>query len=221
MSELFLDGISIADFDAVIVACGDFPSHAIPLNVMGRARMLVACDSAGETLLDRGFMPDAIVGDCDSMSAEFRKAHADIIYKVDEQDYNDLTKATRFCLARGCRRIAYVGATGKREDHALGNISLLAFYRRELGVDAAMFTDYGMFLALSATTTISTFPRQQVSIFNLSCTRLSGSGFRWQPYCYNELWQGTLNEATGGEVTLLGDGEYIVYLTYEAKEKAE
>ena len=37
-------------------------------------------------------MPTAIIGDCDSMSQEFLTAHRDIIYKVDEQDYNDLTK---------------------------------------------------------------------------------------------------------------------------------
>ena len=221
MAELFVNGVSVSDFDAVIVAGGDFPSCAIPLDAIRKARLLVACDSAGEALMRHGFMPDAIVGDCDSMSAEFIKAHADIIYKVEEQDYNDLTKATRFCIARGCRRIAYVGATGKREDHTLCNISLLAFYRRELGVEPVMLTDYGTFLALSDSSAIKTFARQQVSIFNISCTRLSGAGFGWQPYCYKELWQGTLNEAKCDEVVLQCDGDYIVYLTHEAKEKPE
>ena len=203
-------------FDAVIVAGGDFPTHSVPLAVIEHARMLVACDSAGEELVRRGFKPTAIVGDCDSMSAEFRAEHADLINKVEEQDYNDLTKATRFCIGRGCRRIAYVGATGKREDHTLGNISLIDFYRRELHVDAVMLTDYGVFLAASGETTIATFAGQQISIFNLTCTQLDGDGLRWQPYAFSALWQGTLNEALGESVTLRGDGSYIVYAVYKS-----
>lgn len=85
-------------FDAVVVAGGDFPTHAVPLTLVEQSRMLVACDSAGEELIRRGYMPTAIIGDCDSMSQEFLTAHRDIIYKVEEQDYNDLTKATRFCV---------------------------------------------------------------------------------------------------------------------------
>ena len=205
-------------FDAVIVANGDFPTHAVPLALIGGARMLVACDAAGEQLLRRGIVPTAIVGDCDSMSAAFRQQYKDIIHRVDEQDYNDLTKATRFCISHGCRSIAYVGCTGKREDHTLGNISLLHFFLCELHIVPVMFTDYGWFVPASGSTVFRTFARQQISIFNLSCTHLEGEGLRWQPYPFNALWQGTLNEATGDKVTLRGDADYIVFLTYERKE---
>lgn len=67
-------------FDAVVVAGGDFPTHAVPLTLVEQARMLVACDSAGEELIRRGYMPTAIIGDCDSMSQEFLTAHRNIIY---------------------------------------------------------------------------------------------------------------------------------------------
>lgn len=204
-------------FDAVVLAGGDYPSHACPLAVIEGATRLVACDSAGEELLRRGIVPMAIVGDCDSMSPEFRNEYSDIIYKEDEQDYNDLTKATRFCIERGCRRIAYVGVTGKREDHTLANIALLDFFRSSLGIEPVMFTDYGVFLSASGTASFKTFVHQQVSIFNLSCSELDGDGLRWQPYAFGSFWQGALNEATGNAVTLRGNGAYIVFLTYEAK----
>ena len=210
--------VDAKSFDAVVLASGDFPTHTVPLALIGGARMLVACDSAGEDLLRRGITPTAIVGDCDSMSAAFRQQYKDIIHRVDEQDYNDLTKATRFCISRGCRSIAYVGCTGKREDHTLGNISLMNFFRRELHIAPMMFTDYGTFVPASGSTVFRTFARQQISIFNLSCTRLEGEGLRWQPYPFEAMWQGTLNEAMGDEVTLRGDADYIVFLTYERKE---
>lgn len=206
------------EFEAVILCSGDFPTHRIPLDILDSAQYLVACDDAGERLVAHcGAIPDAVVGDGDSMSPDFRRMYADRIHIVSEQDYNDQTKATRFCAAQGLRRIAYIGSTGRREDHTIGNISLLQFYRRELGVNPVMLTDYGAFIPCSGETRLASFPRQQVSIFNHSCSRLTGEGLRWQPYAASELWQTTLNEATGCDVTLHGNGEYTVFMTYEAK----
>lgn len=204
-------------FDAVILCSGDFPTHSIPLGILHSARFIVACDNAGERLIGKGIVPDAIVGDGDSMIADFRRKYAGIIHIVGEQDYNDQTKATRFCVAHGFRHIAYIGSTGRREDHTIGNISLLQYYRRELGAEPVMITDYGTFVPCEGIAAFGTFARQQVSIFNVSCHALTGSGLRWQPYAARELWQTTLNEATGDRVTLEGDGEYIVYLTHESK----
>ena len=120
-------------------------------------------------------------------------------------------------MRHGFRRIAYVGATGLREDHTLGNIFLLPRYRREFGLLPVMLSDYGCFIPASGDTAFATFARQQVSIFNVSCSRLSGEGLRWQPYAYSQMWQGTLNEALGDTVVMHGDGDYIMYFTHEAK----
>lgn len=211
-----------ARFDAVVVADGDMPSHPLPLAIMAETPLVVACDAAGEHMQQLlGVTPDAVIGDADSMSAEFASRHAGIIHRVDEQDYNDLTKATRFCIARNCRHIAYVGCTGKRDDHTMGNISLMAYYMRELGIVPVMITDYGTFVTAGHDTTLPTFKGQQISIFNLTCTRLSGTGLRWQPYAFGYMWQGTLNEATADSITLSGDGHYMVYLTHEAKKRQD
>ena len=83
-----------------------------------------------------------------------------------------------------------------------------------------MYTDYGHFRACSRGTTIfSSFPRQQVSIFNLTCTAISADNLRWQPYAYTQLWQGTLNEATSNTFTITADGNYITYQTYAKKPR--
>lgn len=204
--------------DAVVLGDGDFPRHPVALALLREASYVCCCDGAGAQYIARGGHPDAIVGDGDSLSSEFKQRYADILHLVDEQDDNDLTKATRHCLARGLRRLVYLGATGKREDHTLGNISLMARYAFEMGIEPVLVTDYGYFVAASGRRTFGTFARQQVSIFNLSCTRLTGEGFRWMPYRYTHWWQGTLNEAVGQAVTLDGDGEYMVFRTFDAKQ---
>ena len=202
---------------AVILAAGDYPTHRIPLEALEGTPYLCCCDGAAREALARGLHPDAIVGDGDSLPPELKERCGGIFHHVAEQEYNDLTKATRFCKARGFTAITYVGATGKREDHTLGNISLLAYYARQLGIAPLMLTDHGSFSVVSGTKTLTSFPRQQVSIFNVSCTEISSEGLRWPCYAYREPWQGTLNEALAREFTLRTDGTCIVFQTYGAK----
>lgn len=204
-------------FDAVILCDGDYPSHAIPLSILQHAKYLVCCDGAGMNHILHGGTPDAIVGDGDSLPEDFKRRYADILHIVNEQEDNDQTKATRFCIAKGCRRIAYLGSTGKREDHALSNISLIMRYKRQFHLDVTMVTDNGYFTPAIGTQTFESFPRQQISIFNFGCQQLEGEGFRWNPYPYEELWQGSLNEAVGNEVTIHADGSYLLFRTFEPK----
>ncbi len=204
-------------FDAVIVGNGDFPTHHAALALLRGAACICCCDGAAEQLVGNGFTPDIIVGDGDSLPDDLKQRFADRLYIVNEQDDNDQTKSTRWCIAHGMKRIAYVGATGQREDHTLGNIALLPRYMAEMHIEPVMITDFGVFIPAHGETTFNTFPRQQVSIFNLSCHTLEGEGLRWQPYAYESAWQGTLNEATGNAVTMRGDGQYLMYFTHDAK----
>ena len=196
-------------FDAVIVANGLFPTHAIPLAILNHAKHVVACDGA----ICHVPQAETVIGDGDSIPEAFRHK----LIRIDEQEDNDLTKATRYCLSQGWQRIAYLGATGKREDHTLGNISLLMRYYRDFAVQGIMFTDHGFFTPMRGDHTFESIPGQQVSIFNFGCTRITSEGLRWNSYAYEQWWQGTLNEATGNTFTLRADGYYMVYQTYMTK----
>ena len=206
-------------FDAVILADGDFPTNAIPLGILKKANYLVCCDGAGAKAIEHGIMPTAVVGDGDSLSQSVREIFGERLHIVTEQDYNDLTKATRFVLANipGAKNMAYLATTGKREDHTLGNISLMAFYAEEFGITPTLVTDHGSFSVACGKQKCESFEGQQVSIFNLSCSQLSGTGFRWQPYAYKMLWQGTLNEAVGNELEIDVKGTNMVFRTYQRK----
>ena len=209
---------SLPHFDAVILADGEFPTADIPLQILREAKFLCCCDGATAKAIAQGFMPDAIVGDGDSLEPEFKIRYADIIHMESEQADNDLTKATRFCLEKGFRRIAYLGTTGKREDHTIGNIFLLPRYVRDFGIIPEIYTDHGWFSVVNGTTELNTFPGQQVSLFNVTARKVEGEGFVWQPYTYEELWQGTLNEAKGDRILLKTDGILVIFRTYLAKK---
>ena len=196
------------EFDAVIVANGQFPSHAVPLDILKGARHIVCCDGA----IHHVPSAEVIIGDGDSVPDEYRNR----LICIEEQDDNDLTKATRYCLSQGWQKIAYLGATGLREDHTLGNISLLMRYYREMNVKGMMFTDYGFFTPAYGNRTFSTMKGQQVSIYNFGCHQLSSEGLRWDCYNFDQWW--TLNEALTDTFSISADSYYLVYQTYKPKE---
>ena len=150
------DALSTA-CDAVILANGQFPRHRVPTRVLEEAKLLVCCDGALATLhrerpeLEARLLSEGrllATGDGDSLSPALRERYGAIFRQVYEQDDNDLTKATRLVLSlvKSAGRqpvVAYLGATGLREDHTIGNVSLLRRYRADFGIRAAMYTDYG------------------------------------------------------------------------------
>lgn len=203
------------EYDAVIVANGQFPSHAMPLEILKHASHIVCCDGAIAHLspLASHHSPLIIIGDGDSVADEYR----DRLIQIEEQDDNDLTKATRYCIENGWKRIAYLGCTGKREDHTLGNISLLMRYYRDMGVDGIMFTDHGFFTPAYGNRTFPSMKGQQVSLFNFGSHQITSEGLRWDAYNFSEWWQGTLNEALADSFSIISDGYYLVYQTYGVK----
>ncbi len=200
----------------VIVADGNFPEHEIPLGYIKNAERIICCDGSAENLIKAGFLPDAIVGDMDTLSQDLAKRFADRIFPDRNQDTNDLTKAICWCLKSGYKDLVIVGGTGKREDHTIGNISLLAEYVKDLNV--IMVTDTGFLQPYLKSCVISSVPGQQVSIFSIDPeTEISSQGLRYplERKKINNWWVATLNEALGESFSLDFDkGRLIVYLKF-------
>lgn len=127
----------------VILADGNYPSAAYPLQLLKEADYVVCCDAS--VLKLKGISPSYIVGDMDTLSASNAEKYTDIIYKSSCQETNDQTKAFSFALGlvpEGYSAdIHILGTTGGREDHTLGNISLLMEYTKNTGKEIAPFNN--------------------------------------------------------------------------------
>ena len=154
----------IKRYKCVVVANGLFPTGQQALELLRQAEFVVACDGA-VIGLENGRLPDAVVGDLDSLPEPVRNRYSDRIYRVKDQETNDLTKAVNYVKTLGFREVLILGATGRREDHTLGNISLLAQYVTEFE-RVEMVSDFGWFTPLYRTTTLDSEPGQQVSLFS-------------------------------------------------------
>ena len=199
--------------EAVVVGGGDFPSHKMALSILHSTQKVVCCDGAADEYISHGLTPWRIVGDGDSLSEEAKSRYADIIRINPDQETNDQTKAVEYLASKGYRDIAIVAATGRREDHTLGNISLLIEYLRK-GLNVRIYTDYGMMVACNGNQTFSSPKGSAVSIFGFGTEGMTSEGLAYPIRDFSSWWQGTLNKTTADQFSITCQGEYIVFINY-------
>jgi thiamine pyrophosphokinase len=202
--------------ETAIIANGKFPDHPLPLSYLLKAKRVICCDGAADSLIDFGLVPFSIVGDCDSVNKKIAEKYQDRLFRDEDQETNDLTKAVKWCSCRGYNNIVILGGTGKREDHTLGNISLLVEYASFTNV--RMVTDAGIFIPILESTRFDTQRGQQVSIFAIDpFIEITSDGlkYRLDNKKLSNWWAATLNEAEGTSITIeFSHGRVIVFLKF-------
>ena len=205
--------------EIVIICDGVFPKNEYPRYLIRTADFIICCDGALRKFL-RGSMaifgeerlPDKVVGDMDSLSANLKARYSHIIVQIDEQEHNDQTKAFRWALENlsDIITITIIGATGQREDHTIGNMSLLMEYARTydleaMGIQLQMITDHGVIFPVTDTMEFDCGIGRQVSIFSPdNSLRIKSSGLEWKTddVVFDNWWKATLNRATQDRVRL-------------------
>ncbi|MEI7901585.1 MAG: thiamine diphosphokinase [bacterium] len=203
----------------VILANGQFPAHAAPLAALLTAARIVCCDGAVDKLAAAGLTPTWVVGDLDSLSEAARARDPEKLVGIREQETNDLTKAFRFCLSHGWRDLVIVGATGLREDHTLGNLSLLVDFACASKV--VLLTDTGWFTPLTVSARLPASAGQQVSIFSFGpVTAVHAEGLKYplDGLRLTRWWQAALNESCGDTLSLVFEGgPLLIFQTYDVR----
>ena len=203
----------------VIICDGSFPRTEYPRYLIRTADFIICCDGAlkkfirnSKAIFGTERLPDRVVGDMDSLPESLRKKHADIIVKIDEQEHNDQTKAFRWAIENieGIESITILGATGQREDHTIGNISLLMEYARMYdlegsGIQVQMITDHATIVAVTDTVEMDCGEGRQISILTPDNTlRIKSEGLRWKTddVVFDNWWKATLNVAVQDNIRL-------------------
>ena len=209
----------------VILCDGEFPRKPFPRYLLDTADAVICCDNAFRKYLAytrRRFgaerMPEAVIGDLDSLSPALRRRYGDIVIRVEEQDDNDMTKAMRHVLERhpDVSTIRFLGATGLREDHTLGNMALLMEYTRMFdldGIRVEMVSDYSTVFAVTDSCELHVGQGRRVSLFtpdNSLSIRSEGLVWPTDGVVFDNWWKATLNRAS----------EDVVRLTFSHKSMA-
>lgn len=205
--------------NVVIICDGKFPKTEYPRYLIRTADFIICCDGAlrkfirnSKSIFGEERLPDKVIGDMDSLPASMKKRYSDIIVKIDEQEHNDQTKAFRWVMENlsGIGNIRILGATGEREDHTIGNISLLMEYARTydlqaMGINVEMISDYGTMFAATDSFEMDCGEGRKVSIFSPdNSLKIRSEGLEWptDDVVFDNWWKATLNRASRDNVKL-------------------
>ena len=196
--------------EIVIICDGAFPKKEYPRYLIRTADFIICCDGAlrkflrnSKAIFGAERLPDKVIGDMDSLSPAMKARYGDLIVTIDEQENNDQTKAFTWALEN-------IGATGEREDHTIGNISLLMEYARtyrpqDRGIDVQMISDHATIFAITGTFEMECGEGRKVSIFSPdNSLRITSEGLKFQTcnVVFDNWWQATLNLAVKDRVRL-------------------
>ena len=196
----------------VILGNGAFPTEPYPVYLLDSAEGVVCCDGALEKWLEHNASaaPLAVIGDMDSLSAELQERFSAVLVKVDEQDDNDQTKALRWVLEHHpeVTEIVFLGATGLREDHTIGNLGLLMDYPRQFDLGErrlSMVSDFGTAFVITDTCDLHLGEGRRISLFSAdNSLRITSEGLQWPTdnVVFDAWWKATLNRTVSPIVSL-------------------
>ena len=197
----------------VILANGEFPKRGgAGWKLLADAAQVVCCDGAAKAYRRRfGRWPTAVVGDLDSLgrAADVAARDGAVVVRIADQETNDLEKAIGYCASHGWRSPVVVGATGKREDHTLGNV----FRALERGLE--IVTDCGRFVPVCGRRTLHLAKGAGVSVFAPDPkTQMTSKGLQWplDGVHFRNLYCATLNRATAKAVVLTSTQPVYAYI---------
>lgn len=199
--------------NSIVILCnGAFPTEAYPLYLLDSAEGVVCCDGAIQKWLEYNpnANPLAIVGDLDSISAELKERFPSVLVHVSEQDDNDQTKALRWVLENHpeASEIVFLGATGLREDHTIGNLGHLMDFPRDFDLGErklSMVSDFGTFFVVTDSCDLHLGEGRRISLFSAdNSLRICSEGLEWplDEVVFDAWWKATLNRTSAPIVSL-------------------
>ncbi|MEM9206458.1 MAG: thiamine diphosphokinase [Pseudomonadota bacterium] len=181
-----------------------------------RGYAIIAADGAADTLRDEGLMPDAIIGDLDSLSSRDGWAGVEIIH-VPEQDTTDFEK----CLYSTDAPLYFgFGLIGKRVDHTLAAFHVLHRYAAEKAlvlideIDVVMPLIGPFSLDVGAGTRVSLYPLARLGFDVSSGLKYPLEDFEMEP----GIAIGVSNEALADRVSWTPDDVSVPYLLIMDKQ---
>lgn len=182
-----------------LVGAGDVPRGVLD-EALSLAPGLVAADGGAAVCMAAGELPDAVIGDLDSIPPDIlKRLPKDRVHRIEEQDSTDFDKALRNISAP---LVIGVGMTGARVDHHLAAFNVLVRHpqRRCLllsGEDVVFLCPPVLRLVLE--------PGARVSLFPLGAVEGASDGLTWPiagiPFTPDGRI-GTSNRAADGHVRI-------------------
>lgn len=203
---------------SAIILCNGEPPHKFQLEeALLHSDLFIAADGGGNTALNYNLTPDLVIGDIDSFSNETEYTFP-IIKKAD-QNNNDLEKALTYAKGENVTGITVFGATGRRIDHTVKNLSVMKRYNHQF--DRLLYRDKYCDIKLITSRHIETLPiGTSISLFPLSgkVTGITTSGLKYglkNGTLENGVLDGSSNKTTKPSVEITFEsGDLLLFINH-------
>jgi thiamine pyrophosphokinase len=122
--------------DALVCLNGILPSSDTFFFLRSQNLPILAADGAANSLRQQKIIPQYIIGDLDSLSADtdhWQQQKVQIV-RVDDQNSTDFEKCLEFALSQGWKNILVCGMHGGELDHTLNNWSIVMRYGKRMNL---------------------------------------------------------------------------------------
>lgn len=193
--------VSTITYNEPVVLLGGGACRRDTLLQLAAKYPVIAADGGADHLSGTHLVPDAIIGDLDSLQRRAQWESVTRVMPITEQDTTDFEKCLYSVTAPG---YIALGFTGKRLDHTLASLHVLARYcddKRVLLVgeeDIVTVTRQSQRLSLSAGSRLSIFPLEKVRYLRSIGLRYPLDGLELGPV----TMIGTSNEVIAPQVTI-------------------
>jgi len=123
---------------AVVLCDGPPPAAEVLQYWLAGADLFICADAAGHPYDQLPRLPDAVVGDFDSLAGRILDGKSGPKYlQLKDQFTTDSEKAILFAVEQGMQEVVLIGSTGWRLDHTVYNCQLVERFAGELRICVA------------------------------------------------------------------------------------
>jgi thiamine pyrophosphokinase len=162
-----------------LVANGEILSYEKTQRLLAEYKKVIAVDGGLEHCHKMNITPDLIIGDFDSVPEPTLRNYTQVpvLKYPKDKDESDLELAIKELLLQGIESIALFGVTGKRVDHLLYTLYLLARYPQNLVIVSAEEKVF----CLSRESDVAAAPGQTLSLIPLNkVLGVTTEGLQWE-----------------------------------------
>jgi thiamine pyrophosphokinase len=165
----------------IIIANGKPPRKSVVNFFRKRGfNYLICADGGANSLSKLDLVPQAIIGDMDSISTgtlnRFRKKT--IIIKIKRQNDTDVEKALKYAIKNKFNEALLLGAAGDRLDHTICNLGIvLKFYQKIL---ISIISEKSYLKPYNEKVELKSYPGEIISLYGFdSKTKISSRGLNY------------------------------------------
>jgi thiamine pyrophosphokinase len=136
---------------------------------------ICATDGAYQYLLEHNIKPDFISGDFDSLKNIPKEIET---LETPDQNFTDFDKILQILFNKGHKTIDVFGASGKEQDHFIGNLNTAIQWKEKLKI--TFFDNHGCYFLADKKTVIDNCMHKTVSLIPFpEATRITTKGLQY------------------------------------------